>query len=64
MNGIVFGGDVKNVTEKLEALAYLHDGQTVVEVAEKLNRMTDEQKERYINLITLEYRQFNARVVI
>lgn len=62
MNKIVFGGDVKKVTEQLEALAEIHKGQSVAEVAEMFDGMTDEQEERYIRLVIAEYRQFNERV--
>lgn len=60
MNKIVFGGDVKKVTERLEVLAEMHAGQTVSEVAEMFEHMTADQKERYIRLITAEYEQFGG----
>lgn len=61
MKRIVFNGDVKRVTETLEAFAGMHDGMTVLQMAEMFGNMTNEQKERYINLITAEYKQFGER---
>lgn len=58
MSAIIFGGDVKEVTERLEALAEMHKGKTVSDLAEMFDRMTDEEKERYIKVITAEYQQF------
>lgn len=62
MNRITFCGDVKRVTETLEALAELHhDGISIMELAEKFDGMTDEQKGRYIELVTGIHRQFGGR---
>ena len=60
MKKIVFNGDVNRVTETLEAFAGMHDGMTVMELAEMFGNMTNEQKERYITLITAEYKQFKG----
>lgn len=51
MNGLLMKGDVKFVTEQLEALAYYHKGETVGEITAMFNRMTDEQKAFYMDMI-------------
>ena len=60
MSGLTISGDIKTVTEKLEALADIHAGQTVGEISEFFDLMTDEQKDKYIELI-LELHRKNRR---
>ena len=56
----VLNGDVKDVTKTLRALGAMNEGKTVIELMEMFNRMTDEQKQRYIRVTTAVYEQLGG----
>lgn len=58
MDKIVINGDVKSVAETLKAIAWVTDGATVAEIANMLNRMTEERRAKYIKSVVEEYRRY------
>lgn len=56
----ILKGDVKQVTNTLRALGAMNEGKTVIELMEMFNRMTDEQRERYIRITVAVYEQLGG----